>query len=770
MNEIAYPKTANTELVNADTVRAYLARLFAYVDFEESHFLSLRQYGEKGTPQEGVKVNTLYVQPAADDVTDWTVKTARRCAQHDLACFIIPAVLKTANGDAAAIGLFTSVLIDIDSGNTHEKRAFLEGAIGPASMVVRSGGRTDTGHEKLHLYWLLKEPTDAVDRVARVRLMLAERGGGDRSIGRAHQPIRVPGSVNCKRGGAVAVTLETTDHEYELAELEEKIAEMGYAPGVEPPAAPALPFGVGPSASGGAFSVMGDAAKPGIERALTETVAEGGAEDRNRWSEFTRVAGHWIATAGQGACTIEEAYQRTAGWALSNMSPPWPEQRLQSEFKALVAVHIKNHGAIQPPAPVMVHPIEAAARDDLGLLKWTTNRIPTGEPPRQRFIAKSLIPIGAPSILIADGSVGKTQLALDLAVKMATRKPGEELTWLGEPLSDDALGGRAIVLTAEDDENDIWRRLHGLFPCGRYRSNDRVIILPMIAAGGAFPFVVTGQNRKPIPSNELLGLLEAMQRIPDVRLVIVDPIAPFMHDDENAAHIVNAFYQAVTPAVCKRMGAALLFTHHIRKTEEIESVDDMKGAARGSGAIINNVRQAVGVWRAPHYAKALRLLGEPVKRNKLFRAAVLKSNAPDTFDEIKTLVRREHGAIEDVTFQVKKVFEGQDEEARAWLVFAVKKAAEANRPFSRTDKNGLFERRHDLPPTLANLPREKLRALADDCLARALISKHSRGYLDVPGGNYSTQEKAYIDATPWQNKPDWTLFRFDATVSGIAEI
>lgn len=769
MNEITYPKTANAELVNADTVRAYLTRLFAYVDFGESDYLSLRQYGEKGTPQEGAVINTLYVQPALDDATDWTIKTARRCARHDLACFIIPAVLKTASGDAAAVELFTSVLIDIDTGNTAEKRAFLESAIGPASMVVKSGGRTDSGHEKLHLYWLLKEPTDAVDRVARIRLMLAEHGGGDRAIGRAHQPIRVPGSVNCKRGEAVAVTLETTEHEYELSDLEERIAEMGFAPGVEPPAAPALPFGAGPAAAPGSFNVMGDATKPSIERALVEPIAEGGAEDRNRWSEFTRVAGHWIATAGQGACTIEEAYQRTAGWALSNMQPPWPEVRLQSEFQALVAVHIKNHGTIQPPAAIEPHPIQQVARDDLGLLKWTTNRIPTGEPPRQRFVARSLIPIGAPSILIADGSVGKTQLALDLAVKMATRKSGEELSWLGEPLTDDALGGRAIVLTAEDDENDIWRRLHGLFPCGRYRSNDRVIVLPLIAAGGAFPFVVTGPNRKPIPSNELLGLLDAMQRVPDVRLVVVDPIAPFMHDDENAAHIVNAFYQSITPVVCKKMNAALLFTHHIRKTEEIETVDDMKGAARGSGAIINNVRQALGVWRAPHYAKALRLLGEPIKRNKLFRTAVLKSNSPDTFDEIKTLVRRESGAIEDVTNQVRKVFEGQDEEFRAWLVFGIKKAAEAQRPFTKSDKNGVFERRHDLPTALAGLQREKLRALVDDLLARALIAKHHRGYLDIPEGNYAKQEKAYFDQTPWTNKPDWALFKFDAALSGIVE-
>ncbi len=770
MDGHAYPKTANAALVNADTVRAYLEKLFANVEFTESHFLSLRQYGERGTAQEGAQTNTLYVQPYSDDVIDWTVKTAARCAQHDLACFIIPAVLKTASGDAAAVELFTSVLVDIDTGDTAAKRAFLEGALGPASMVVKSGGRTETGADKLHLYWMLKEPTDAVDRVARVRLALAIRGGGDRSIGRAHQPIRVPGSVNCKRGGAVPVTLETTPHEYELSDLEEKIADMGFAPGVEPPAAPALPFGMGSPAAPGVFNVAGEAGKPSIERALVDPVKEGGDADRNRWSEFTRVAGHWIATAGQGACSIEEAYQRTAGWALSNMHPPWPEARLQQEFKALVAVHVQNHGMIAPAPPP--HPVvqAAGAADDIGLLRWSTNRIPTGEPPRQRFIAKSLVPIGAPSILIADGSVGKTQLALDLAVKMATRRPGEELSWLGEPLTDDSLGGRAVVLTAEDDENDVWRRLHGLFPCGRYRDNDRVIILPMIAAGGAFPFVVTGQNRKPIPSAELLSLLEAMKRIPDVRLVVVDPIAPFMHDDENAAHIVNAFYQAIAPAVCKGMGSALMFTHHIKKTDEISTVDDMKAAARGSGAIINNVRQAIGIWRAPHYAKALTLLKEPVKRNKLFRSAVLKSNSPDTFDEIKTLVRRESGAIEDVTQEVRKVFEGLDEETRAWMVFACKKAAEVHRPFSRTDKNGVFERRHDLPPALTNIPREKLRALADDCLARGLLVKHAKGYLDVIGGPYSTQDKAYIDNTPWTTKPDWTLFRFDPTVSGITEI
>jgi RecA-family ATPase len=75
-------------------------------------------------------------------------------------------------------------------------------------------------------------------------------------------------------------------------------------------------------------------------------------------------------------------------------------------------------------------------------------------PPR-RWDVLNYIPHGVPAMLYADGATGKGYLGLQLAMGRATSKE-----WIGlmpEP-------GRTLVLSTEDDLDEMWRRIEGMLP------------------------------------------------------------------------------------------------------------------------------------------------------------------------------------------------------------------------------------------------------------------------------------------------------------------
>src|SRR5262249_732776 len=85
-------------------------------------------------------------------------------------------------------------------------RITLENVLGPATIVVRSGGKwtnPETGEieDKLHLHWRLKVPArtaDDIKKLKRARRIGTELVGGDTTNVPACHPIRWPGSWHRK--------------------------------------------------------------------------------------------------------------------------------------------------------------------------------------------------------------------------------------------------------------------------------------------------------------------------------------------------------------------------------------------------------------------------------------------------------------------------------------------------------------------------------------------------------------------------------------------
>ena len=177
-------------------IEAFSKFLFGYCD----GWVAVREFAEKGTAS---RPPSLPFLRADFDLGTKLVAEATSTAKAGLALFVVPGTV-SGRGKAKAndVVAMQTVLVDLDHGDVQAIRDHLTQHLGPPSLEVASGGVTEQGQEKLHLYWKLTEPAVGTDipAVCKLRSAIAAKVGGDPSFGSAHQPIRVPGSIYRKGG------------------------------------------------------------------------------------------------------------------------------------------------------------------------------------------------------------------------------------------------------------------------------------------------------------------------------------------------------------------------------------------------------------------------------------------------------------------------------------------------------------------------------------------------------------------------------------------
>lgn len=749
---MTYPIDANADLVDGAQMTRFIETLFRHVDWQ-GEVVSLLGIGEKGTAQEGVLRDRQFVAGATADTAAYD--HARRWASWHGGCFIVPAVVKPSAVIARDVTLdkvaaLTAIVLDLDGGDIDAKRAHATAALGYPSIVVASGGKTAEGLDKLHLYWLLSEPSEEVERVAALRKMLAAKCGGDQSFGRATQVIRVPGTVHAKDGvvGMCRALAWCLDAELHLDDAAEAIEAMLPMPGLPVAAAPLLSMAGGMmDFSRGAGAEMGRAVD-----ALHRDVHAGG-DDLTRWGEFSKVCGFHIAEVRAGRYTAEQAVEAAYGWMLTHMIPPWPRARFEQEFQGLVRKDVANHGpfpqAVAQPAPgSTVEVIDSTE----SLLTWAANKRSHTTAPQRRVLVDGHIFSGKRHMIVAEGGAGKTGAVLDLALKLAACGPTEPTDWFGSAVMEEAHGGTVIVMTGEDDLEELDIRWNALDPGGRLRAiaGDRLIALPLDNLGGAFPLVAHHPaTREAVASARWIALYNAIAGIKaaggKVTAVIIDTLNSTLHGEENSAAIIGEYIRAVSP-ICGELGAALIVTHHVRKPgqEPIRTVDDMRDAIRGSTALPNAMRVVIGLWPAHDYDRRMKAMGMKPERGQMFKLAIVKANVPEASRVVRTLLRDKAGLLVDATAR-DSVARGPTAEQEAWLVFAVEKAADKRALFAISGENGLFARRSQLPRELRNMARDELEAMARRMIAEnepqielrpVMGAGKGHKYLDVPAGRH----------------------------------
>lgn len=200
--------------------------------------------------------------------------------------------------------------------------------------------------------------------------------------------------------------------------------------------------------------------------------------------------------------------------------------------------------------------------------------------PERPWLVRDLIPDRTVTLFSGDGGTGKSLLALQLAVGVATG-----CGWLGMP----AKPGRVIVLSAEDDDDELHRRTDDILrEIGRSYDDLGGLTLRSLAGEDALLAVESGLA---LMQSELFAELERRAEDEAPALVVIDTLADVYPANENDRMKVRQFIGILRGLSIRQKCAVLLLGH-----PSLSGLSSGSGAS-GSTAWNNSVRSRLYLWR-----------------------------------------------------------------------------------------------------------------------------------------------------------------------------
>src|SRR5579885_854578 len=335
-----------------------------------------------------------------------------------------------------------------------------------------------------------------------------------------------------------------------------------------------------------------------------------------RWHDHTlRLVGYWVSRGLSDAEILIAAEGLTL--------PGWTVDETRRDLARMIE-GARRKWNIPNPA----YNVDDIAPPTIDLLQWTADRY-AGEAKPIAWLCRGTIPLGIPALVAAMGGLGKSYLALDLALQIAAGVAGLEQPRkiLGGRI---AVEGTAVVVTAEDSFDAVHRRLNRIDPdARRMRHPKRLIVLPLPDAGGPRPLIAT--NGKALARTPFFDdLKRQLTQLPDLRLVVIDPLQAFVLADVNADPAAAQFLWSAMAELATATGATVLLTHHMRKDGmmRIADGDEARETIRGTTALVDGARLAYALWKLDdETARPIcNTLQIPFERGRIVRGAVVKAN------------------------------------------------------------------------------------------------------------------------------------------------
>lgn len=195
-----------------------------------------------------------------------------------------------------------------------------------------------------------------------------------------------------------------------------------------------------------------------------------------------------------------------------------------------------------------------------------------------------MLPLGKVGLLASAGGVGKTMALVDAAVAVLTGR-----RWLGHFDVDAAVTGDVLLVLAEEDHEEVHRRLYslaeglGLTEAERRDIERRLVVLPFAGVPCA---VASGSSDGGLQATRVVDELLSRMAGRQWALVCFDPLArvagaPIDVDNANATFVIQQFER-----IAVATGATVLIAHHSSKLARREG----KADSRGASAIEDGVR------------------------------------------------------------------------------------------------------------------------------------------------------------------------------------
>jgi hypothetical protein len=527
-------------------ISLYYNTVFSYCQ----HYIPLRSFNEKNP---SLKPYTNWIEANPDTAINDIMTFADYADTQKGSALCIPGTVKE-RGQAKAIDIYQMqvICIDIDSGDIDQKKKYAIEKIGIPTLIVASGGITEEGQHKLHIYWKLSEACEGneLNRLLECRRVLALKVGADIHFASAHQPIRIAGTIYHK-GDIPKETsiLEFNDTEYHLYELEDIIHDILPLPGILPKTHAVLNFTEN---------------KISINELFTKQIRSEGKDQVSRFSALSSVIGHWLYVYHKGSVTQEEAWERISSYNQACINPPWDEARLHAETTRLWEKHCRQHG--EP-----IKQIESYQLEDDTLQELLNDNSPMPE----SYIEKGLLTRKGLMVFAGPPKIGKSAFILSMLMHLAEGKAYLDFV-PSRPLN-------IYYLQAEVEQAWMKERVQDLHILNELNTeNNKNLIISRSTY-----ISLTDKGIEKI-STQIRKSSEKNNFIPDI--ICIDPLRNFYHSenkgDENTVSGMREFWERINRIrEAVNPNAGIILVHHCKKIDKNLLKDDVFNAIAGSGGL-----------------------------------------------------------------------------------------------------------------------------------------------------------------------------------------
>lgn len=232
--------------------------------------------------------------------------------------------------------------------------------------------------------------------------------------------------------------------------------------------------------------------------------------------------------------------------------------------------------------------------------------------PPMTWHVQDFIPSNTVTLLSGNGGDGKSLLALQLAVSTALGR-----SWLGNEVK----RGRALYVGAEDDQDEVHRRLDAIVKSEGVQFSDLSRLTLCNLAGLEAQLAVLDHNRAIMQPTPLFIMLEAYLSKKPHNFIVLDTLADFYGGDENVRAQARQFIGLLTGLALRLRTTILLLAH-----PSISGMANKTGTS-GSTAWSNSVRSRLYLQRVERDGE------QPDPNARILK--IMKANYGETGQRIK---------------------------------------------------------------------------------------------------------------------------------------
>ena len=259
----------------------------------------------------------------------------------------------------------------------------------------------------------------------------------------------------------------------------------------------------------------------------------------------------------------------------------------------------------------------------------------------RKWVIDDFLPRNIVAALIAAGGSGKSYLAMNLAISVAS---GGILFNKFMPSKE----GKVVFISGEDDIAELQRRLHwstsSLPKHVVERIGKNINFVDLADTFEAF----TEKNRagEVHMTNSVTNLISSIKESvgSEVDLIIVDPVSRFRGGEENLAVDTTRFVQALQ-MFTSQLNATVLCLHHVNKGAKSNGTG--QNNARGSSALVDGVRLVMELNQLSE-DEVKKLYGDTQVKLNILNLHCVKTNYTKPFEPI-ALNKGENGCLEVMT-------------------------------------------------------------------------------------------------------------------------